>query len=91
MSSDVAGATLSEISFKPYIIVKSRDSSVGIALSYRLDDRGSRVRFPGGGLGIFLFTTASRTALEPTQPPIPVVFNLGYVKFKISIYILFPE
>jgi hypothetical protein len=22
------------------------------------------------GLGIFLFTTASRTALEPTQPPI---------------------
>jgi hypothetical protein len=24
----------------------------------------------GGGLGIFLFTTASRTALGPTQPPI---------------------
>jgi len=22
------------------------------------------------GLGIFLFTTASRTALEPTRPPI---------------------
>jgi hypothetical protein len=35
----------------------------------QLDDRGSRVRFPAG-LGIFLFTTASRTALEPTQPPI---------------------
>jgi hypothetical protein len=33
------------------------------------DDRGSRVRFPAG-LGIFLFTTASRTALRPTQPPI---------------------
>jgi hypothetical protein len=44
-----------------------RDSSVGIALGYGLDDRGSRVRFPGGGLGIFLFTTASRTALGPTQ------------------------
>jgi hypothetical protein len=27
---------------------KSRDSSVGIALGYRLDDRGSRVRFPAG-------------------------------------------
>jgi hypothetical protein len=32
------------------------------------------------GLGIFLFTTASRTALEPTQPPIqwvPVALSLG--------------
>jgi hypothetical protein len=27
---------------------KSRDSSVGIALSYGLDDWGSRVRFPAG-------------------------------------------
>jgi hypothetical protein len=26
----------------------SRDSSVGIALGYGLDDRGSRVRFPAG-------------------------------------------
>jgi hypothetical protein len=26
--------------------IKSRDGSVGIALGYRLDDRGSRVRFP---------------------------------------------
>jgi hypothetical protein len=41
---------------------KSRDSLVGIALGYGLDDRQ--------GLGIFLFTTASRTALGPTQPPI---------------------
>jgi hypothetical protein len=29
-------------------INKSRDSSVGIALGYVLDDRGSRVRFPTG-------------------------------------------
>jgi hypothetical protein len=28
--------------------VESRDSSVGIALGYGLDDRGSRVRFPAG-------------------------------------------
>jgi hypothetical protein len=27
---------------------ESRDSSVGIALGYGLDDRGSRVRFPAG-------------------------------------------
>jgi hypothetical protein len=30
------------------IWIKSRDSSVGIALGYGLDDRGSRVRFPAG-------------------------------------------
>jgi hypothetical protein len=42
---------------------------VGIALSYGLEDRvlGFDSR---RGLGIFLFTTASRTALGPTQPPI---------------------
>jgi hypothetical protein len=28
------------------IIIESRDSSVGIALGYELDDRGCRVRFP---------------------------------------------
>jgi hypothetical protein len=28
------------------LIKESRDSSVGIALGYGLDDRGSRVRFP---------------------------------------------
>jgi hypothetical protein len=34
----------------------------------------------GGGLGNFLFTTASRTALTPTQPPIqwvPGALSLG--------------
>jgi hypothetical protein len=30
------------------LVSKSRDSSVGIALGYRLDDRGSRTRFPAG-------------------------------------------
>jgi hypothetical protein len=60
-------------------IWRSRDSSVGIALGYGLEDRGPRVRFPAG-LGIFLFTTASRTALGPTQPPIqwvPGALSLG--------------
>jgi hypothetical protein len=49
--------------------MKSRESSVGIASGYGLDDRGSRVRFPAG-TGNFLFTTVSRTAVGPTQPPI---------------------
>jgi hypothetical protein len=49
---------------------ESRDSSVGIALGYGLGDRSSRVRFRAG---IFLFTTGSRTALGPTQPPIQLV------------------
>jgi hypothetical protein len=48
---------------------QNRDSSVGIALGYGLDDRGSMVRFPAR-LEIFLFTTAFRTALGPTQLPI---------------------
>jgi hypothetical protein len=51
------------------LTTKSRYSSVGIALGYGLEDWDSTVRFPGGA-GIFLFTTASRTALGPTQPPI---------------------
>jgi hypothetical protein len=38
-------------------------------LGYGLYDRGSRVPIPARA-GIFLFTTASRTALVPTQPPI---------------------
>jgi hypothetical protein len=40
------------IFFPLYIYIKdvyrNRDSSVGIALGYELDERGSRVRFPAG-------------------------------------------
>jgi hypothetical protein len=57
----------------------SRHSSVGIALGYGLDDRvlGFDSR---RGLGILLFTIASRTALGYTQPPIqwvPEALSLG--------------
>jgi hypothetical protein len=55
------------------------DSSVGIALSYGLDYLGSRVRFPAG-LGIFLYTTTTRTARGPIQHPIqwvPGALSLG--------------
>jgi hypothetical protein len=50
-------------------ITQSCDSSVSIALGYRLDNQGSRVRFLAGA-GNFLFTIASRMALWPTQPPV---------------------
>jgi hypothetical protein len=36
------------INFLVSWIAKGRDSSVGVALGYGLDDRGSRVRFPAG-------------------------------------------
>jgi hypothetical protein len=39
---------------------------------YILDERGFDSR---QGLGIFLFTTASKTALGPTQPPIQLVLG----------------
>jgi hypothetical protein len=48
-------------------------------LGYGLDDWGSRVQFLVGA-GVFLFTTMSRMALEPTQLPIQGVqeaFSLG--------------
>jgi hypothetical protein len=62
--------------------IMSRDSSIGIALGFGLDDRGFGVlRFDfRRRLGIFLFTTASRMALRPTQPPIqwvPGALSLG--------------
>jgi hypothetical protein len=45
---------------------RTRDSWVGIAMGYELDGRSS---IPGLGKR-FLYSTASRPALGPTQPPI---------------------
>jgi hypothetical protein len=50
-------------------LFKSRDSSVGIALGYGLNDRGSRVRFPAG-VGNFSLHHRVQNGLGPTQPPI---------------------
>jgi hypothetical protein len=54
---------------------------VGIALGYGLDDRGSMVRFPAGD-GNFFSTTASRTAMGPTQPPVQWVRGGLYLGIK---------
>jgi hypothetical protein len=50
-----------------YTFNVSRNSSVGIATSYWLDDRGVGVRVPVGSI---IFSTSSRPALGSTQPPI---------------------
>jgi hypothetical protein len=45
---DHIDTTLGSIFTKYYHCTKSRDSSVGIALGYGLDNRDSRFRFPAG-------------------------------------------
>jgi hypothetical protein len=52
-----------------YTYIKSRDSIVGIATGYELDDRGVRFRVTVGDKNFF-FCKSSRQALGPTQPPI---------------------
>jgi hypothetical protein len=51
------------------IILLSRDSSVGIATGYGLDDQGAESSSPGR-VKIFYFSMSSRPALGSTQPPI---------------------
>jgi hypothetical protein len=48
-------------------------------LGYGLDDRGFEYR---EGLGIFLFTIASRPALEPTQ--LPIQWVSGAISLEIK-------
>jgi hypothetical protein len=55
----------------------SRDSVVGVATGYGLDDRGVGVWVP---VGSTIFSTSSRLALGPTQPPlqwVPGAFSPG--------------
>jgi hypothetical protein len=48
---------------------RSRDSSVGIATDYGLDDQGGGSSSPGR-VKNFYFSISSRPALGSTQPPI---------------------
>jgi hypothetical protein len=52
--------------------IRSRDSSVGIAMGYGLDDPGS---IPGSRKN-FIFSTASRPNMGPAQPPIQWVLGV---------------
>jgi hypothetical protein len=54
-------------------ITKSRDSSVGIALVYGLDNWGSRVRFPAGAGNFSLHHRGQNGG--PTPPPIQRVIG----------------
>jgi hypothetical protein len=56
--------------FLSHSTITIRDSSASIASSYELDGRGS---IPGSGKRFFFYSTPSRPALGPTQPPIQLV------------------
>jgi hypothetical protein len=65
------------IPFSPNIflripVIRNRDSSVGTAIGYGLDDQGGRSSSPGR-VNIFHFSISSRSALGSTQPPIKSV------------------
>jgi hypothetical protein len=73
---DIHGKILTWILEKLYIRYgtgtygESRDSSVGIALGYGLDDRGSRVRFPAGaGNFSLLYRVQNVSGAHPTSYP----------------------
>jgi hypothetical protein len=58
----------------------SRDSSVGIALGYGLEDRGSRVRFPAGGWEFF----SSPPRQERLWGP-PSLLSNGYQGLSLGV------
>jgi hypothetical protein len=62
----------------------SRDSVVGIATGYGLDDRGVGVRVP---VGWRIFYTSSRPVLGPTQPPIQWVPGRSPWSVKLTTYL----
>jgi hypothetical protein len=58
-------------------VMKSRDSSVGIALCYGLDDRSSRVRFPAGAGNFSLHHRVQNgSGAHPASYPV-VALTLG--------------
>jgi hypothetical protein len=68
--------TFGEIYFKTR---RRRPLLLKYHMGYGLDDRGLESR---QGLGIFLFTTAFRPALGPTQPPIQCVPGVLFLGIK---------
>jgi hypothetical protein len=54
---------------KLHNLYKSRDSSVGIALCYGLDNRGSRFRFPAGAGNFSLHRVQNGSGAHPASYP----------------------
>jgi hypothetical protein len=65
---------------------QSRDSSVGMALGYGLDDQGSGVRFPTGA-GNFSLHHRVQNGSGPTQPPIQWVSAVLYRGLKLTTHL----
>jgi hypothetical protein len=65
----------------PPYATENRDSSVGIATGYGLDDRGVGVSVP---LGSRIFSTSSRPALGYTQPPIQWIPGVESLDVKLT-------
>jgi hypothetical protein len=63
------------------VIIESRDSSVGTALGYELDDRGSRARFPAGA-GNFSLHYRVQNGSGAIQPPMQWV--LGAISLGVK-------
>jgi hypothetical protein len=68
--------------YRVLLFSKSRDSSVGIALGYGLDDWGSRVRFPAGAGNFSLHHRVQNgSGAHPTSYPMgtkgPFPWRLG--------------
>jgi hypothetical protein len=61
------------------LVKKNHDSSVGIALGYGLDDRGSRVRFPAGAGNFSLHHRVQNgSGVHPASyPTVPGNLSLG--------------
>jgi hypothetical protein len=55
--------------YKSLTHTKSRDSSVGIALGYGLNDRGSRVRFPAGAVNFSHHRVQNGSGAHPASYP----------------------
>jgi hypothetical protein len=66
---------------KRKIPIPRRDSSVGIALGYGLDDRGSRVRFPAGAGNFSLHhRVPNGSGAHPTSYPMDIRGSFLWVK-----------
>jgi hypothetical protein len=62
---------------------KSRDSSVGIALGYGLDDRDSRVRFPAGA-GNFSLHHRVQNGSGAHPASCPVGTRSSFLRVKVA-------